>query len=125
MATAFKPQWFLKRFYKNPPYSPIATLFLRSIVQKQGKLKNRKLILQISTKNDKIIIDKIAFLSIIKKLNRAIIDKIAFLSIIKKLNRAIINKIAFLSIIKKLKGAINDKVTFLSLIKFRVWSIKV
>lgn len=45
-ATVFKPQWYLKRFYKNPPYSPIATLFLGSIVQKQGKLKNRKPILQ-------------------------------------------------------------------------------
>ncbi|MDQ7313672.1 hypothetical protein, partial [Stenotrophomonas sp. Sm10] len=44
--TVFKPLWFLKRFYKNPPYSPIATLFLRSIVQKWRKLKNRKQILQ-------------------------------------------------------------------------------
>ena len=78
-------------------------------MQIQRKLKNRKPFLQTKAqKNGKIII-----------------DKIAFLSIIKKLNRAIINKIAFLSIIKKLKGAINDKVTFLSLIKFRVWSIKV
>lgn len=46
MVTAFKPQWYLKKFYKTPPYSPIATLFLWSIVQKQGKLKNRKPILQ-------------------------------------------------------------------------------
>ena len=46
MATVFKPLWYLKKFYKTPTYSPIATLFLWSIVQKQGKLKNRKPILQ-------------------------------------------------------------------------------
>ncbi|ORP04486.1 hypothetical protein B7695_02755 [Streptococcus mitis] len=36
----------MRKFYKTPPYSPIATIFSWSIVQKQGKLKNRKPILQ-------------------------------------------------------------------------------